>query len=458
MGWLRNVGGGYLALSGFLLALAIAQVAQRSWVGDFWAHAAVVRALARDLLHPTHPQLVLDTPHAFFSPFHLVVAAVARLVDTSPLSTLAAFSFPNLLVWLLGFRRFCGAVAGDRAAAASAWALLAVLFLWGPGGWFWSGFFSFEVFPYALPYPSTLAMGLQLLGAAAWAHHDPSGPWSWLGRGLLVAFLLLTHPLTALVHGILVAALLWHRHGRIRAWLPLAACIAGGSVLASMWPWYPFLGLFRTDTAEFHQVSRDLYEHVLRRTWPLVLTLPWLVLRLRANRRDALAWATAGFLAVYAAGAISGRWGLGRTVASAALCVQVAVGVALARARGRSRILAMAATAGFLTWSIAESTLSIRTFTRRTDRVAPYETIAARIGPDDVVLAPLHHAWRLPALTGKVVAVENPVYWVDDIAARRDAVRRALSSSTVGDSLSRAHDARWMLEETADSLRVRELR
>lgn len=455
---LRSVGIGTIALGGFLLALAVAQVASRAWVGDFWAHAAVVRALSRDLLDPAHPQLVVDVPHAFFSPYHLLVGTVARLLGTDAIPTLAAFSFPNLIVWVYGVRRFCGALADTVAPAATAWTLLAVLFLWGPGGWFWSGFFHFEVFPYALPYPSTLAMGLQLLGAVAWYRGDPGRPSAWILRTLLIAFLVLTHPLTAVVHVGLAAALVWHRSGSMRSLGRVALCSLAGFGVASAWPWYPLLGLFRTETAEFHTVSRDLYDHVLRRTWPLLLGLPVLFSRWRAHPRDALVLAAGGFASLYLLGAVTQTWGMGRVVSAAAFCLQAAVGIALARAPGRAGILARVVAVAFLAWAIAESTLSIRTFTRRTDRVAPYEPIARRIGPDDVVLAPLHHAWRLPALTGKVVAVENPMYWVDDIAARRDAVRRALVSPAVLDSVVEAHGVRWSVTDSGDSLQLRELR
>jgi len=47
------------------------------WVEDFWEHSAVVRELSTHLLHPKHPQLLLDAPHPFYSPYAVMVALLA---------------------------------------------------------------------------------------------------------------------------------------------------------------------------------------------------------------------------------------------------------------------------------------------------------------------------------------------------------------------------------------------
>ena len=68
-----------------LLVLTTLIVIQQPWVGDFLEHAAVNRELAEHPLSPSHPQIDLDVPHAFFSPYALFWSIVGRLSGLGPI-------------------------------------------------------------------------------------------------------------------------------------------------------------------------------------------------------------------------------------------------------------------------------------------------------------------------------------------------------------------------------------
>src|SRR5918911_3414862 len=71
----------YLLLSLALVALMTSQTLNQEWSTDFWEHSAVVRELATHLLHPRHPLLLVGSPHPYYSPYMLAVAALSQLLD-----------------------------------------------------------------------------------------------------------------------------------------------------------------------------------------------------------------------------------------------------------------------------------------------------------------------------------------------------------------------------------------
>ncbi|HMP87631.1 MAG TPA: hypothetical protein PKE63_10165, partial [Lacibacter sp.] len=58
-----------LLLCLLLLAQQGLYIRQAPWVGDYWEHRAVLNELIRQPLHPAHPIVAANQPHAFFSPY-----------------------------------------------------------------------------------------------------------------------------------------------------------------------------------------------------------------------------------------------------------------------------------------------------------------------------------------------------------------------------------------------------
>lgn len=150
----------YLILGTLLFALMLSRTVNGQWDGDFWEHSAVVRELATHPFAPQHPQLLLAAPHAFFTPYALVLGWVSRLTGWDAISTLALAGLVNLLLFLYSLRAFVSALLNSAAAF---YTLLLLLLLWGISPWYYSGFFHLGALGFVLPYPSTFATALVLL-------------------------------------------------------------------------------------------------------------------------------------------------------------------------------------------------------------------------------------------------------------------------------------------------------
>lgn len=453
----------FTAVSVGALALCGAYVWRGYFSSDFWEHAAVVRELSVRPWAPMHPLLAIDAPHAYFSPYLLTVALVARATGAPPVWTLAAAGLVNVVFLLLSFRRFLARLlpAGEGEAAAP-YALLFVLFLWGRDAWPWSGFLHVGFLGYAASYPSTFAAAVMFLAFSllldALARLRPL---PFAGIGLSVAVCLITHPPTALV---LLAGLAAIFGGRAAAavWTSaglLATAVAAGVALALAWPYFPVLQLFTAQPPEFHAWSAVFYESVPARTWPALVALPLLLARLRRDRRDPLVLLAVLLAVGYALGEATGKYGLGRFIAYIVVCIQIALGAAVAgwEARLTPRRAWLAPTAATV------ASLALFAFDRPPlPRILRYERPRWRdlqaflkpVRPGDVVAADSYTSYPVPVLTGgRVLAWRHPVYWVPDHAERRDAQDRFFGGATDDERravIARYH-VRWILVDRREA-------
>ena len=437
------------------LALCAAYVWRGYFSSDFWEHAAVVRELSVRPFAPTHPLLSIAAPHAYFSPYLLVLGLVARATRASPIWVLAAAGLVNVVLLVLAFRRFLVRLLPAGEAAAP-YALLFILFLWGRNAWPWSGFLHVGFLGYAASYPATftaaamfLAFSL-LLDALA-----DRGRLAFVAIGLLVALCLITHPPTALVLLAGLAAIFLGRVQRnpVANGALLAGAVAGGTAASLAWPYFPVLQLFVGQPPEFHAWSAVFYQGVPAQIWPALVALPLLLWRLHRDRRDPLVLLAVLLSGVYLLGAISAKYGLGRVIAYIVVCIQIALGAAFAswECRLAARRVWLAPAAALLL------SLALFAYDRPPlPRILRYERplwrdlqdILGPVRPGDVVLADSYTGYAVPVLTeGRVVAWRHPVYWVPDHAQRREAQDRFFGAATDAERravIARYH-VRWIL-------------
>ncbi len=436
------------------LALCAVYVLRGYFSSDFWEHAAIVRELSARPFSPKHPLLSVDAPHAYVSPYLLVVGLAARATGASATSALAAAGLVNIVLLVLALRRFLLRLPGGEAAAP--YALLFMIFLWGKDAWMWSGFLHIGMLGYTASYPSTVATAAMFLCLALLLDGlDRGRPLAFVGVGLLAAFCVITHPPTALALFPGLAALFLARANErffTNGALLLIALVAGVAA-ALIWPYFPVLNLLVAQPPEFHSWSSVFYQEVPGRVWPAIVALPVLMWRLRENRRDPLVL-LAGFLTViYALGAITGRYGLGRVIAFIVLSIQLALAAAVAA--WESRLPARRA------WLVPACSvammLALFAYARpQLPRILRYDRplwpdageILAPVHPGDVVLADSRTSYMVPALSGgRVVAWRHPIYWVPDHAARRQAQDRFFGATA--DDERRAvltrYGVRWVL-------------
>ena len=261
--------------SALLLAFLYARdVPLRAGFGiDAYHHLSAVRELAKGELPPRHNLVAGFLPQGHYGPYLVALGAIARVTGASPKAVLYAAGVANLVLFLLAFHAVTMRLLGPGPAG---WSVAAALLLWGPwprpvmvwASWGWPGTTSLaDAHNFFYPHQAGLVLLLTALAlvlpeeeaATSPAAVDDRGPsrpsrrWRRNGVALLVAAALVaTHPLTGLAFAVAVGALALSQlmpgtgSARRAGWLLLLPVAALG--LASLWPYYPVLGLLRAFT------------------------------------------------------------------------------------------------------------------------------------------------------------------------------------------------------------------
>src|SRR5262245_48798515 len=306
-----------------------------NWVGDFWEHAAVVRELATHPWVPLHPILLSDAPHAFYSPYSLAVALLARAFDMTPVNALTCAGLFNLVGLLIALPLFIHVLfeSTDHYSIAF-YSLLLLLLLSGTNTWLWSGFFHIQALAYDLPYPSTFALVLTLVSIVSLLALVKSGRPGWLLVLLpTMAVVLLTHPTTALVMFILQFCVLVDRTSvpLMKKVFVAGSLFAASLLIALLWPYFSFAKLVLQQSPDFHSDSRVLYENVFPSVMPTLIGLPviaWMVVK---NMTDALGLSFVLLVIVYVACWYTDKWRYGRVISNVMMLLQLSLGWALAQ-------------------------------------------------------------------------------------------------------------------------------
>ena len=106
----------------------VVQTRGQRWTGDYWAHRAAVLELSHHPWNPHHPFTGSNVADPSLSPYH-PGARVAAGLAPRPTEVLSAAALVNLVLFLIGLRRFVRRIS--KVPTAPFWTLLATLFLWG---------------------------------------------------------------------------------------------------------------------------------------------------------------------------------------------------------------------------------------------------------------------------------------------------------------------------------------
>lgn len=435
----------YWLLAATLFASMALNTVNGRWSGDFWEHAAVVRELATHPWAPLHPILESDAPHAFFSPYSLAVALIARVLHLAPVTALAVAGMVNLAAFLLVYPWFIRRLFSDvDHGAAAFYSLLLVLMLWGPGAWVWSGFMHVVALGYVLPYPSMFAFVLTLATAASLLAWTKDGRRRWL---FLVfpstVLVVLTHPTTAVIlfvvaFWIVVAGGRWSLLKTVGI---AGAVLLGTLLVAQLWPYYDLATLLLQSPPDFHSDSRELYTDILPKIAPALAGIPVIAWRLLRNRRDVVGLSFLSLAGIYVAGGLTGLWGFGRVISMLMILLQLAIGWALAAAE-KGLAIFDSGRSGVIRATIAAVSLSILLFrVNAMDRISDmvrgggpayqnYMFLGRLTGQYEVVVADLLTGWPVPAFGGKVVASLHPLHFMRDHQERRERLGTFFANDT----------------------------
>ena len=432
----------FAALASLVFAVVAVHAAHGHWIGDFWEHSAVVRELMTHPVHPRHPLLLVDAPHAFASPYALVVATLARSSGTSAVTALTVASLVNLLMLFVALRVFVRRFAPEQAEAVSFYLLLFMLLLWGREPWEFSGFFHVNALHHTLPYPSACAFWISLLLLALNGKRVSEGRASLL---LLIvpmsAVVLLVHPAAFLFVATGLVAMALDASDRRRELLTAVSVLAIAIVIALPWPYFPVWQLLSGASAVFNGNNAEMYSQPLLRTYPALIGVPLLVAEARRTRRwSMLAWA-AMLLGIYVFGFATANYNYGRIIFFLVLLLQFEVAKFAARLEARLDARGMAhswtlVTAASVIVSVllsARSLVNAERDIRRGDRTdAGYAFLGREVGQYDVMMVDLRTGWIGATFGGKLVSSQHPLAFVSasEQQARRADVRTFFNPAT----------------------------
>ena len=233
---------------------------------DYWEHTAVLRALLENPWHPSHPLIEGDVPSPRFNPHFLWLALVGRLASFDPLDTMALAAVVNTLLLVTGIYLF------SKEYFRSSLAPLVALIVWF-GSWrdapHFSNVYKLSVYFSVAGYPSTAALAVMLFGLTAVVRalrSERDRPALWALSAFAWAYVYITHPLTAML-ALTAAGLLALTEPVVararRLWI-LGSLVAG-ILLASLWPYYPALGMVAGGTVDRVQKGLAEGDHELHR-------------------------------------------------------------------------------------------------------------------------------------------------------------------------------------------------
>ena len=435
----------YLILSAIVFALMCLSVSKQYWVGDFWMHSAVIHELAFNPLHPKHPQLSLEAPHPFYSPYALAWSLVSRVTHWNPLKTLSLAAVCNIALLLIGLYLFSSAIYPKDGSGVAYYSLLFILLLWGATVWNWSGFTHLRGLGYVLPYPSTFCLAITFIALALNKRRIDKNQDFWLVPILLLSVTtLLSHPFTFifLASGLL-AMMFVTKRPLIPELLRVGGVFLGTLLLAVLWPYYPFLKFILGESGAYNISNSGMYRDVVMNVWPALIGLPLLAMDLRANWRQPLPLMFGFLLFVYIAGGIVKSYSYGRALSFMVILLDITIALHLVKLENKLKSRG----AGVLNrpWILCTGVTLILIAFSYNNFIAPalersifsarksyeyYYFLSEYTDHYDPIMAKPSIGAMLPTFGGKVVGFGEDAPFVPDAKIRLEDVKRFFDVNT----------------------------
>ncbi|WMX47335.1 hypothetical protein RGF97_24380 [Streptomyces roseicoloratus] len=443
-------------------ALFVFMIVRLPWHGDMGVHAATIERLRHDLVSPGNPMVDAPTESPYYSPWMVLLALFAKATDLGTFDVLRCAAALGLVVLFSGVWHFTRTLSGHRAAPPLA--VLCLLFLWGREILVWSGFLGLTSLSFNVSYPSTLATGLGFHFLALLHKALIRKPTNWAvypALGTLWAVVMLSHQFSGVVFtfgalGLLASLPSWPERA---VWLRFGAGLAVGLAVLAVWPYYSFFGLFGTGGLE--DIHKDLYGRSFLRFTLVPIGVLALAVRLRRFRRDPLVvWFLLGVLAV-GAGAVLGKWSLGR--AEPAIVIPAQIAAALCAVEGGKRLFRaafgtlLAAALAVGAWGqkgalglVVREDAMPSAVARDTVRIkVPYEWITPYTEYGDVLMTTEWTAQKVPGYGVYTVVAGYPDFFLPDEEQRRIDTARYFARETPREerlAILRKYHVEWVLQ------------
>lgn len=430
----------YTILVLFLFLRFATFVSNGFWYGDFWEHSAVVKELMEHPFTPTHPLLLTAAPHAFMSPYSLLVACVAKTSGITPVEALSVFSLINFLLFAYGLKRFSKVICNYRPDITAFYLMLMTLYLWGDNPWVYSSFFHIDIIGFVLPYPSMFSIGLSLIGFSIFKELLES--FSYLKATILwliIFSVLLSHPLTFifLVSGLFFLCL---SESKSLSKNIFRLCIFIISVLVAVywWPYYSIYNLLLGSANIYHLSNSIMYNDVIKKIWPNIFVLPFIFISLNnKNVKILLIWTISLFI-LYIFGLLSGNYSYGRIISFCILLIHLSAALGMNSLEKNTNenfpsivnVYRFLLVIFLLLFSFSWLPASITRFLTISHQVSnnqkiinetTYKNITfikKHLKSDSLILADIDTSWIVPTFAGKVIAALHSQAFVDDMFER----------------------------------------
>ncbi|MBP6456645.1 MAG: hypothetical protein KA275_07950, partial [Chitinophagaceae bacterium] len=271
------------------MSFELYKITQACWQGDYWEHLAVVKELILNSTSPQNPILNTNIPHAFFSPYSLLVAETGKLFQWNAAQSLYFYSIFNLIFFILSVMFFCKQVFPENFIKMSCWSLVLILFFWGYHPTDWSGFYNFYSFHLVAPYPSTFSIIITLFLLGFYYSNKKNNLIAVIFAIIFNSVVWITHPTTAIflnlgIGIIFLVKILNDKTYFRKEFFLLILNLLIPILLATAWPYYPFLELFTSNNTDFQNDSSYLYVDFIKKYWILFPSIIYFYL----NKKDAI--------------------------------------------------------------------------------------------------------------------------------------------------------------------------
>ena len=422
----------YFVVAFFLILFESIKIGKAAWIGDFWTHAAVVKELSQRLFSPHNPIINAPVAHAFYSPYAVLVASVARAFRLTPIQALTVFAYINLLLFVLCFGLFCRAMHKNNYPFFGGLALIFILFLWGSNPPYWSGFYHFAGLHLALPYPSTFALSLSFLALRFLANNLSLSRPKAVGVIILLAVIFITHPTTAVFLFLSIGTLYlaFFNLALKDAFFKAAILVLPALLLCLAWPYFNVVDLLFGDSSDFSNDSKELYDNVLQQGWPALLALPAIFFYKKDKVMRFFSMTVMVMLFVFLCSYGAKMYGFARLWSNAIMFAQLMVAYMLAGAIENKKVAATVyasvvaislAACLLLNWANIKNMLNIRLPKPSLDYDG-YRFLEKAVPAGAVILSDMKSNLFIPLSGAKVIATRYPLYWVPDLNVRREAV------------------------------------
>lgn len=447
----------YLILICFLFYKFIFAATTPTQYGDFWEHSAAIQALLGNLYAPTHPFFALQASHAFISPYSILIASLAALTQTTAINALTAMGLVNFCLLAYSAKAFYSSfIKSSQSVSAQAcafYAFLLILFLWSSNTWGYSGFLNFSLIADVLPYPSTFALALSLLGLSL--GFMTSTRFSFFYSALIYIlfwFVLLTHPLTSIFFAVGLSCQLWSTHvSKRKNKILVGICLGLFAIYAAtLWPYFSIIALILGAGDVYHSENHGMYLDVLSKIWPTLVALPFAAWALKDRAGQSIILIILMLGCVYIYGGLTEKYSFGRVISIIIILTQILIAVGIARLEQTaiyrlSTLATIIPLALFVTllylslpWLSATSTraLTVANSIRLSRPISTQHAykdllfLQQHVSDNSVVLSDLETSWIVPSVRGKIVGALHPQAFVADQKIRFNDVNLFFDANT----------------------------